>query len=168
VERVFGLDWVVVKRVVKLPPLPKRPGEALKLGRRIPVADADHAASFRALLPARGVDAAYLGTRPPGGRISLIVGQSLLMEFRGQSEPFVEKLIGPHTPVRRLRVDGGRGLYIDPAPHEVLFEDTHGEGEVDAIRVKGSVLIWQHGPLILRLERAGSLSRALALARSLR
>jgi hypothetical protein len=168
IERVFGLNGATVERVPRLPPLPKNARRNLDLGRRIAVADAAHAASFRALLPPRGADAAYVSGEPPGGRITLLIGRSLLMEFRGQSNPFIEKLIGPGTRVRRVRVEGGSGIYLDRAPHEVFFINARGEGQGDVVRLEGSVLLWQHGPLILRIERAGSLAHALALARSLR
>jgi hypothetical protein len=168
VERVFGLDGVVVKRVPHLPPLPNGPGAHLDLGHRIPVSAAAHAASFRALLPPTGVDAAYVSDRPVGGRISLFIGASLVMEFRGQSQPFIQKLIGPGTRLRRLRVNGGAGVYLDRAPHAVIFQNERGGVQIDSIRREGSVLLWQQGPLILRIEGAGSLSRALALARTLR
>jgi hypothetical protein len=167
VERVFGLDGAVVERVPQLPPLPNG-GGPLNLGRRIPLADVTRAVSFKPLRPTRGVNAAYASAEPAGGRITLVIGRSLLTEFRGQTEPFIEKLIGPGTRVRHVRIDGSPGIYLSRAPHAVFFNDAHGEGETDAVRLTGSVLLWQHGPLILRLERAGSLARALALARSLR
>ena len=129
---------------------------------------ARHAASFRALLPPRHVNAAYMSPRPAGGRISLFVGPSLLMEFRGQTSPFIERLIGPGTRVRRLSVNGGVGIYLDRAPHGVIFRNKRGDILIDRIRREGSVLVWQQGSLILRIEGAGSLRWALALARSLR
>jgi hypothetical protein len=168
IERVFGLNGAVVKRVPHLPPAPKRPDGTLHLGHRVPVADARHAVSFRALLPRTGVEAAYVSAEPPGGRITLVVGRSLVMEFHGQSEPFVEKLIVPGTRVRRVRVNGGRGVFLDRAPHEVVFQNTQGTVQTDVVRLSGSVLLWQQGAVILRIERAGSLAQALALARSLR
>jgi hypothetical protein len=167
IERVFGLNGAVVERVPRLPPVPKRAGRKLDLGRRIPVADAAHAASFRALLPPQGVDAAYLSSKPPGGRITLVIGRSLLIEFRGQPSPFIFKLIGPNARVRRVRVNGGPGLYLYRAPHEVLFSNERHIVQTDTVRLEGSVLLWQQGGLILRIERAGSLADALALARSL-
>jgi hypothetical protein len=168
IERVFGLHGAVVERVPRLPPLPRHAVRKLDLGRPIPVADAAHAASFRALLPPHGVQAAYLASTPPGGRITLVVGRQVVMEFRGQSSPFIMKMIGPGTRVRRVRVGGGAGLYLDRAPHEVFFLNANGQGQADVVRLEGSILLWQHGPLILRIERAGSLASALALARSLR
>jgi hypothetical protein len=168
IERVFGLGGTVVERVRHLPPPGKESGGKLDLGRRIPVADAAHAASFRALLPPRGVNAAYVSAEPPGGRITLVVGRSLVIEFRGQPSPFVFKMIGPNTRVRHVRVNGGAGLYIDRSPHEVVFVNQAGNTQPDPVRLKGSVLLWpQHG-LVLRIERAGSLAHALALARSLK
>jgi hypothetical protein len=65
-------------------------------------------------------------------------------------------------------VDGEPGVYLDRSPHEVFFIDEHGNGQSDVVRLEGSVLLWQHGPLILRIERAPSVKRSLAIARSLR
>jgi hypothetical protein len=168
IERVFGLRGAVVERVHHLPPVPKRAGEKLHLGRPIPVADAAHAASFRALLPGHGVKAAYVSANPPGGRVTLVVGHSLLTEFRGQPSPYIYKLIGPGARVRKVRVNAGPGLYLYRAPHELLFMNARGRLETDAVLLKGSVLLWKQGRLILRIENAGSLADALALARSLR
>lgn len=167
-ERAFGLDGAVVERVPQLPLLPKPRAGTLDLGRRIPVDEASHAASFRPLLPPRGIEGAYVAAEPPGGRITLVIGRSLLMEFRGQSFPFIEKLIGPSTQARRVRVDGGAGVYLHGAPHELLFMNERGAVQTDTIRLEGNVLLWQYGRLILRIEGARSLRAALALATSLR
>lgn len=164
IERLFGLNGAVVERVSHLPPGVGK----LDLGRRIPVAEASNAASFRALEPLRGVDAAYVSAEPAGGRITLVIGRSLLIEFRGQQTPFIFKMIGPGARIRRLRVNGGEGLYLYHSPHDVLFANEDGTVQSDAVRLQGSVLLWQQGPLILRIEHAGSLAQALALARSLR
>lgn len=168
IERVFGLNGAVVERVPHLPPATKGIGEKLQLGRRIAVAEAAHAASFRALLPPRGINAAYVSAEPPGGRITLVIGHSLVIEFRGQSTPFIFKMIGPRARIRHVRVNGGAGLYLYRSPHDVIFANEHGNIQSDAVRLEGSVLLWQQGPLIMRIERAGSLAHALALARSLR
>lgn len=168
IERVFGINGAVVERVPKLPPLPNTAGRTLNLGRPIPVSDARHAASFTALLPPDGVSAAYLANDVAGGRISLIVGRMLVIQYRGQSTPFILKLIGVGTRVRRVRVATDRGVYLEGAPHELFFLDARGNARTDAIRLAGNVLLWQHGPLTLRIEGARSLESALDLARSLR
>jgi hypothetical protein len=168
IERVFGLNGATVERVPRLPALPTTAGHKLQLGRAISVSDARHAASFRALLPPRGADAAYVSNDIAGGRITLAVGRSLVMEFRGQSEPFIRKLIGVGTRARGVRVGGDPGLYLEGAPHEVFFADARGNGQTDTVRLAGNVLLWQHGSLILRIEGVTSLSKALVLAQSLK
>ncbi len=164
VERVFGINGAVVERV---PALPAKSGGSLHLGRRIPVSDARHAASFTALEPPSGVSAAYVAHDVPGGRISLTAGRLLVTEFRGTSRPFILKMIAVGTRVVRTHVGGEPAAYLEGAPHEVFFLDTHGNPRTDNVRLAGNVLLWQRGPLTLRIEGARSLSDALALARSL-
>lgn len=165
VERVFGINGAVVERV---PELRKTAGGTLHLGRRIPVSDARHAASFTALLPPSGVSAAYVANDVPGGRVSLTSGRQLVTEFRGTSRPFIFKLIAVGTRAIRARVGGEPAVYLEGAPHEVFFLDAHGKPRTDDVRLAGNVLLWQRGSLTLRIEGARSLSDALALARSLR
>jgi hypothetical protein len=168
--RVLGLRGVRIERVQHLPALPARPpgaGARFGLGRRIPLARARHAAGFTALLPP-GPAAAYLGHDVPGGRISLLTGPVLIIEFRGTATPFIFKLIGPGTKVKLLRVNGGWGVYLSGAPHEVLFQTQTGQIQTDRIRLAGNVLIWQQGPLTIRIEGTHTLAQALTLAHSLR
>lgn len=165
VERVFGINGAVVERV---PTLPKAAGGTLHLGRRIPVSGARHAASFAALLPPSGVSAAYVANDVPGGRVSLTSGRLLVTEFRGTSRPFILKMIAVGTRVIRTTVGGQPAAYLEGAPHDVFFLDADGKPRTDNVRLAGNVLLWQRGPLTLRIEGARSLSDALALARSLR
>jgi hypothetical protein len=166
--RVLGLRGVRIERVPHLPPLPpvSSPGARLGLGQRIPLARARHAAGFAALLPP-GSPAAYLGHDVPGGRISLLSGRVLIIEFRGTATPFVLKLVGPGTKVKLVRVNGGPGVWLSGAPHEVLFQAQTGVVQTDRIRFAGNVLMWQQGPVTIRIEGAHTLARALALAHSL-
>jgi hypothetical protein len=165
--RVLGLRGVRIERVPHLPPLPPGPGAGLGLGKPIPLGRARHAAGFTALLPP-GSPAAYLGHDVPGGRISLVTGRVLVIEFRGTSIPFVMKVVGPGTKVKLLRVNGGPGVYLSGAPHEVLFQTQAGEVRTDRVRLAGNVLLWQQGPVTVRIEGTHTLAQALALARSLR
>ena len=165
VERVFGINGAVVERV---PTLPKAAAGTLHLGRRIPVSDARHAASFTALLPPSGVSAAYVANDVPGGRVSLTSGRLLVTEFRGTSRPFILKMIAVGTRVIRTTVGGQPAAYLEGAPHDVFFLDADGKPRTDDVRLAGNVLLWQRGSLTLRIEGARSLSDALALARSLR
>lgn len=165
--RVFGLRGATIERVVHLRPRPPRPPAPLKLGSRIALARARHAARFTALLPPAAT-AAYLARDIRGGRISVEVGHVLLIEFRASATPFLLKRIGPGTTVQRVRVNGGPGVYLSGAPYEVFFRDSRGAFHADSVRLPGEVLLWQQGPLTMRIEGATSLTQALELARSLR
>jgi hypothetical protein len=165
--RVLGLRGVRIERTQHLPPLPASAGARLELGRRIPLARARHAASFTALLPA-GPAAAFLDHDVPGGRISLLAGRLLIIEFRGTTTPFIFKVVGPGTTVTLVRVNGGPGVYLSGAPHEVIFREVTGQIRIDRVRLAGNVLLWQQGPLTVRIEGTRTLGRALAIARSLR
>jgi hypothetical protein len=167
VLRVLGLRGVSIERVRRLPPLPAGAIARLGLGERISLARARHAAGFTALLPAERA-AAYLDRDVPGGRISLQIGARLIIEFRGTAIPFVLKLIGPGTRAERLRVNGGPGVYLSGAPHEVIYQESTGQVQTDRVRLAGNVLIWQQGPVTLRIEGTHTLGQALALAHSLR
>jgi hypothetical protein len=164
--RVLGLEGVRIVRVHRLPPVPRH-ARPLRLGTRISPAQARHAGDFRALEPPNPT-AVYLAHDWPGGRISIVVGSLLIVEFRGAVPPFIYKLIAGGTVTRRLRVNGGHGLYISGAPHELLLADRHGNPLMDTVRVEGNVLVWQQGVVTLRIEGARTLAQALALAGTLR
>jgi hypothetical protein len=164
--RVLGLRGVRIERLPQPPPLPAGAGAKLGLGQRIPLRDARHAASFTALLPPSAT-AAYLAQDIPGGRISLLVGPDLVIEVRAAVAPFFLKLIGPGTQAQRVRVNGGPGVYLHGAPHDVLFGPGGGPPQPDRVRIAGNVLLWQQGTLTLRIEGTHTLGQALALARSL-
>ena len=167
--RTIGLRGVSITRVPKLPPVPagSANGARLGLGEPITIARARRAAGFTALFPA-GATTAYLAHDVPGGRISMLAGPVLITEFRGTAQPFIFKLLGPGTKAAPTRVNGAQGIYISGAPHEVLFQTSNGEVRSDRVRLAGNVLIWQQGPLIVRIEGTHTLAEALTLARSLR
>jgi hypothetical protein len=167
--QVLGLRGVKIERAPRLPPVPAGTRTALKLGlgRAIPLASARHAASFTALLPP-GSPTAYLNHDVPGARISLLSGRVLIIEFRGTATPFIFKVIGPGTSFKQVRVNGGPAVYLSGAPHEVLFQTATGQVQTDRVRLAGNVLVWQQGPLTIRIEGTRTLAQALALARSLR
>jgi hypothetical protein len=166
--QILGLRGVRIERVRKLPPAVASTGRRLALGQPIPVARARHAAGFTALLPP-GSAAAYVGRDVPGGRISLLVGRLLIIEFRGTaSTPYIFKFIGPGTRLEHVRVNGGPGFYLAGSPHQVLFRARNGEIQVDNVRLAGNVLMWQQGALTIRIEGTRTLAQGLALARSLR
>ena len=56
---------------------------------------------------------------------------------------------------------------IPGAPHEVLFQEENGQIQTDRVRLAGNVLLWQEGPVTLRIEGTRTLGQALTIARSL-
>jgi hypothetical protein len=165
--RVLGLRGVRIERLSRPVPLPADELARLALGRRIALGRARHAAGFTALLPPDAT-AAYLANDVPGRRISLIAGHAVVIEFRASFSPFIVKLLGPGTRTRRVRVGRDPGIFLFGAPHEVLFEEAGGGFGTVQVGIAGDVLLWQDGPLMLRIEGAGTLARARALARALR
>jgi hypothetical protein len=167
--RAIGLRGVSIKRVPRLPPIPPgaSTGVRLGLGQPIALARARHAAGFAALLPPRAT-AAYLAHDVPGGRVSVVVGRVLITEFGGTARPFIFKVVGPGTHATPTRVHGASGIYLSGALHEVLFQTSNGQIRTDRVRLAGNVLIWQQGPVIVRIEGTNRLRDAVALAGSLR
>jgi hypothetical protein len=164
--RILGLRGVQIERVPRLSPPPASGSPTLGLGHRIPLGDARHAAAFTALVPP-GSPVAYFKDDVPGGRVSFLIGRVLVIEFRGTAAPFIFKVIGPRTKVTHLRVDGGLGVYVYRAPHEVLFQARNGQVHGDRVRLAGNVLLLDRHGLTIRIEGTHTLGQALALARSL-
>jgi hypothetical protein len=183
VLELFGIKGVQIVRTSTLPPV--YPGRPQGLGQRVALAKALGLVDFPAVTPhlaqLGAPDEAYYRALPPGGAISLVylaqAGGSrssltherlLLTEFRGAQAPsFVRKFIGPGTSVQRVRVHGGAGLWLSGQPHEFGYLDAHGETQVETLQLAGNTLLWERGPLTLRLEGAASRAAALRIARSL-
>jgi hypothetical protein len=148
--RFFHLRGASVSVVDSLPPLTAhRPlGQPIALDQ----------ASFRLLLTSgRHPEHVYAGD----GGYWLRYRGLLLFEF--QSSPgtqILKKVAGARTDVEYVHVDRDPGIWIG-ALHGLYLP---GGAPVAA----GHTLIWQHGPLTLRLEAAVGLDRALAIARSVR
>lgn len=174
VLRILGLRGVRIERVLRLPgppagAAPSAPGAGLRLalGHRLPLAGARHAVTFTVLVPP-GSPSAYLARDVPGGRVSFLVGRVLITEFRGTTTPFILKVLGPRAKLTHVHVDGGPGVYLSRAPHEVLFLGSNGQVETDRIRLATNVLLFDHRGLTVRIEGARTLAQARALAQSLR
>jgi hypothetical protein len=167
--RVLGLRGVQIERVPHLPTHPApAPPTALRLGlgHRVTLAAARHAVTFTVLAPP-GSPAVYAGRDVPGGRVSFLIGRVLITEFRGTATPFVFKVLGPRTKLTHVRVDGGPGVFLSHAPHQVLFQSPNGGVRADGVRLAGDVLLFDHRGITVRIEGTHTLARALALARSL-
>lgn len=148
--RFFHVRGATVSTIDKLPPLTSH----RSLGRPIPL----DTASFRLLLPGGRRPAAVYAA---DGGYWLRYPGLLLFEFEsGGGADVLKKTTLGKTDVEYVRVRGEPGIWI---------------GERHALYLpggppvaSGDALIWQHGPLTLRLEAAVGLERALAIAQSVR
>jgi hypothetical protein len=170
---LLGIGGATVERV---PELPHTPG-GVDLGRpvtglsvRVPH-DELLGSPDGTYLRGRGrVAQATLLYRPAPG-LPAIAGTRiglLLTQFRGDlDQDLVEKFVGPGTGTRRVRVRGDRGFWID-GPHTFGYRDANGLVRVEDRRLAGRTLLWRSGRLLIRLESALPLSRALEIARTVK
>jgi len=86
----------------------------------------------------------------------------LLSETYDQSGALLKKLVGGETTVHGVRVGPDPGFWLSGRPHVFFFPGA-------PPRLAGNVLLWQHGPLTLRLEGHDlTEAHAQAIARALR
>lgn len=86
----------------------------------------------------------------------------VLSQLRGAVwEGFLKKVGAGGTTVEEVRVRGERGLFLSGDEHVVMFVGEDGRVTGEETHLAGTVLLWNRGELLLRLE--GELSRAEAL-----
>ena len=116
-------------------------------------------------------------------RIALVYGQRagipvsheaglsvLVVQFRGR---FDETLIagkgaGPDTKIEAVSVNGGRGIWLEGAPHLFFYRDDSGNIWTETLRLAGNTLIWEQDGVTYRLEAQVSREDALRIAASFR
>jgi hypothetical protein len=85
----------------------------------------------------------------------------LLYEFPSGSASFLKKVAAGDAKVEYVDVGGDPGIWIGAGRHVVYLPG-------GSVRLAGRTLLWQHGPLTLRLEADVSKVRAIALASRIR
>jgi len=65
-----------------------------------------------------------------------------------------------------VRVRGEPGYFLSGNPHEFSYFDRRGEYRQEIVRLAGNTLLWERGPLTLRLEADINKEEALKIARS--
>ena|SRR5438067_4898859 len=158
--RFLGLRGVAIERVDRLPPAEERPLSA-DLGHAVAPAEVEHEVGFEPLLPP-------VAHRPTfyvsGGFVSVLLATPkpvLLTEFSAGAGPgLLKKLAAGGTFVEPVTVDGGFGFWIRGNAHVLIAPQA-------PPRLAGNVLLWEHGPLTLRLEGRLTKEQALRLARSI-
>lgn len=148
--RLFHLRGATVTLVDTLPRLTPEPPPGIS----IPLDEAP----FRLLLPSgRRPEHVYFGD----GGYWLRYPGLLLFEFKSRDgATLIKKAALGRTDVEYVNVGGEPGIWIG-ARHGVYLPG-------GPPRAAGHVLIWQRGPLTVRLEAAVGRERALAIARSIR
>jgi hypothetical protein len=176
------LDIGVVRVHRELPPGPVSPTADLQLGDRTTLAGA------RAQLPVvvpraeglRTPDEVWL-TGVGGGGVSLVyearpglpaaehTGVGLLVqEFLGDiGGGFVNKYLASNTQARRVTIGSNEGVFISGGEHFLFYDAPNGPEVHESGRLAGNALIFQRGPLTIRLEGDLSRDRLVAIAESL-
>jgi hypothetical protein len=107
----------------------------------------------------------------PGIPLSHEPGVSVLVvEFRGRPDETLigGKGAGPDTKIESLSVNGGRGIWLEGAPHLFFYRDESGMIWTETLRLAGNTLIWEQDGVTLRLEAQVSRDEALQIAASFR
>ena len=159
-----------VERVETLPPAEERPLLA-GLGRPVAPEVAARLAGFPMLFPADGERPDRVHVRDGLQSVLLDVpgaGPVLLSEVDGRHQfDFSKKLAAPATRVDEVAVNGEFALWIEGAPHVVMFQARSGHVRELTTRLAANVLIWTRGNLPLRLEGRLTKERALEPAGSI-
>ena len=169
--RWLGLGAVRIELVDRLPEV--RLTRELGVGREVPAEEARRV--LRHPLPRSALlgepDAVYL----LGVRVTYLYGTServrlllTVLPGRGVGPPLVKKVVSPRSRVEPVVVGGEPGVWIEGAPHLLLYRDELGRLREDRVRLARNTLVWQRGPLTLRLEGRLTLAEALRIAGSVR
>ena len=174
----------IITRVPTLPSPSPRPtgpiGVRLGLGSQVTLDEARHKVDWKVLVPSRlgEPDEVYLLQPPAGpvqGEVSLVyvstpgvntAGETgvavLVTEARGSvNEQFFGKMTGQGTTVENVTVNGHRGWWVSGQPHVFYLTDSHGNIQMETLRLATNTLIIDEGGTIVRIE--GNLTRAQAL-----
>ena len=157
---IFHLQGATVERVDQLSEVEVH---AIDFGEQVSREEAERRVGFE-LVDLGQPDAVFVrGTRIA----SLVYGpverpRLVLSELRGTVwEGMVKKVGSSRTRVEPVKVGAERGLFITGDQHFVMFFDEKGAIDDEETYLAGTVLLWNRGPLLLRLE--GDLTRAKAV-----
>lgn len=101
---------------------------------------------------------------PGESRIVVLDGREILVStIDGRlGGRIMQKTLGSSTSIIEVDVAGHLGLWIDGAPHEVMYEAS--DGNVVVERVAGNTLLWEVGEVLYRLEGFDNLDNAIKFA----
>jgi len=163
--RFFHLQGASIEYVDRLPDVRTAP---LDLGVPISLGAARRTAGFRPLAsdllgrPDEVTwDGGFLWYRYGGTRL-------LVSQFRASTRiDLVKKVVERDTMITPVTVHGQPGYFIAGGTH-FLYLAPDGVVRQEPVRLGRQVLLWQHGPLTVRLEGDLTIREALRIARSFR
>jgi hypothetical protein len=163
---LFHIRGATVELVETLPDVQ---AQRLDFGERVSREEADRRAGFELLDLGEEPDAIFIR---PDGLASVVYGDPdeprlVLSQARGAIyDGFIKKVGQRGTIVRQVEVDGEPGLFVDGPDHFVMFRDENGQISDERTYLAGTVLLWNRGELLLRLEGDLTQAEALRLAES--
>jgi hypothetical protein len=171
VLRTFHLQGATVERVVSLPAVHAR--GPLVFGRRTSPEEAQRQVRFPIVQPPLlgRPDAVYVSGITSAGEVTLVYGpraapRAILLQFRGDTAPaLIEKLAAGGASIQTVSINGRPGVFVS-GTRVVIVQDATGAIRVQPLELRGTTLLWQRGPLLLRLESGLGEAAALRIARS--
>lgn len=167
------LEWLGVKgaTVTRSQDLPPAGGLRVEdLGRRVSLAEAGQVAGFPPAVPQALGAPREVRFDAATDTVTLVYDGLLVSQTPGAlRRELVEKVVTTRSRVRRTTVAGRRGVFIEGAPHYVLFARPDGRIAEDRGRLAGDTLVYNRDGTLVRIEaRDLSLARAHEIARSMR
>jgi hypothetical protein len=164
---IFRLQGASVELVETLPEVQ---AQRLDFGEQVSREEAERRVGFQLLeLPGADPDAVYVRSDRAA---TLVYGDPerprlVLTQLRGAVyEGFVKKVGGSGTRVEEVSVAGERGLFVSGDDHFVMWLDENFDVADEPTYLAGTVLLWNRGELLLRLEGELTKAEALELAES--
>ena len=162
---IFHLKGATVERVERLPEVEV---QTIDFGDEVSREEAERRVGFE-LVDLGEPDSVFVRD---GRMASLVYGsvekpRLVLSELRGAVwEGFIKKVGSSGTRIDQVTVDGERGLFISGEEHFVMFLGPDSAITDERTFLAGTVLLWNRGDLLLRLEGDLTRAEALELARS--
>lgn len=162
---LFRLKGATVELTETLPEVEVQP--VIDFGERVTRVEAERRVGFE-LLDLGEPDATFVR----GTHIATLVygpvdnPRLTLTQLRGGVwDGFLKKAGGRGTTVEQVTVEGEPGLFVTGDEHFVMYRDENGNITDERTYLAGTVLLWNRGDLLLRLEGELTKAEALALAR---
>src|ERR687887_396527 len=131
--RFFHIGGETIERVPTLPNAPHRSPIAGLAG-PMSVEDATDRAGFNLVLPPK-----HGGIYADDGIVATYIRPRVVLTEARSDLGFMKKVVSPQTRLEPLRVNDHDGMWIEGAPHVVIYRDSEGRGYEKHVRLAGNV-----------------------------